>query len=80
VERLGRNKEAVQHYRDGLALNPHYCEADARVMLANALKKIGKLDEAVIEWEAVVKMEPMYPSYEKPMQDAKRELERHKDD
>lgn len=80
VECLGRLKAAVGHYRDGLTLNPHYCEADARVMLANVLKKLNQLDEAVIEWEAVVKMEPMYPSYDKPIQDAKRELERLKAD
>ncbi|MDB6028638.1 MAG: repeat protein [Verrucomicrobiales bacterium] len=77
LEQAGRLKEAVQCYRDGLALKPHYGEADSRLMLASVLKKLGRMDEAVVEWQTVASMEPMYPSYEEPMNEAKRELKNH---
>jgi protein O-GlcNAc transferase len=76
-ERSGRLDASVQSFRDGLALKPHYGEADSRMMLASVLKKLGKIDEAIIEWQCIAKMEPMYPSYNGPIEDAQRELRSH---
>ena len=76
-ERAGRLDDAVRCLRAGLALRPHYGEADSRMNLAAVLKKMGRIDEAVCEWRVVAKMEAMYPSYDEPIQDAKRELQSH---
>jgi Flp pilus assembly protein TadD len=76
-ERVGRLDDAVRCLRAGLALRPHYGEADSRMTLAGVLKKMGRIDEAVREWQVVAKMEAMYPSYDEPIQDAKRELQSH---
>ncbi|MEY2430259.1 MAG: hypothetical protein QOJ40_3144 [Verrucomicrobiota bacterium] len=77
LERVGRLDESVRSFRAGLALKPHYGEADSRMMLASVLKKLGRIDEAVVEWKGVAKMEGMYPSYDEPINDAKRELQSH---
>ena len=76
-DQAGRFDEAVQCLRAGLALKPHYGEADSRMTLAAVLKKMGRIDEAIREWKAVAKMEPMYPSYEEPIKEAKKELQSH---
>jgi tetratricopeptide (TPR) repeat protein len=77
LDRAGRLEEAVKSFRAGLALKPHYSEADCRVMLASTLKRLGKIDEAISEWRTVAEMEPMYPSYDIPIMEAKQELEHH---
>ena|SRR5687768_1633926 len=74
-EQAGRLDDAVRCLRAGLALKPHYGEADSRITLAGVLKKMGRIDEAVREWQVVAEMEAMYPSYDEPIQDAKRELQ-----
>lgn len=61
-ERQGNLKASVSCYRAGLALKPHYGEADARLGLASVLKNLGHLDEAITEWRTIASMEPMYPS------------------
>ena len=76
-ERQGRLEDAVRCYRDGLALNPYYGNADAHMGLAHVLKRLGRVDEAVREWQTVAQMEPMYPSYEWPIEEAKRELKNY---
>ncbi len=43
------------------------------MMLASILKKLGS--KAVTEWRTVAGMDPMYPSYDQPMKEAKRELQ-----
>ena len=45
--------------------------------LAHVLKRLGRIDEAVREWQTVARMEPMYPSYESPIEEAKRELKNY---
>jgi len=74
-ERQGRLEDAVRCFREGLALKPYYGNADAHMMLADVLKRLGRVDEAVCEWQVVAQMEPMYPSYEWPIEEAKRELQ-----
>jgi Flp pilus assembly protein TadD len=76
-DRQGSLEDSVRCYRDGLALKPYYGEADSRMMLADVLKRLGRIDEAVCEWQIVVQMEPNYPSYEWPIEEAKRELKNH---
>lgn len=78
VQRLrGRYHVAIRSLEAGVALKPHYAEADARLMLAEALVGAKKLKEAADQWRIVAKMEPFYPSYEWPMEEAKRKLTEH---
>ena len=76
-ERAGRLDEAAQCLRAGLDLQPHYGDADSRMTLAGVLKKMGRIDEAIREWQIISKMEAIYPSYDDPIQDAKTELKNH---
>jgi len=46
-------------------------------MLAEVLKRLGRMEEAIAEWQTVTKLQPMYPSYDAPIEDAKRELQTH---
>ncbi len=66
--------EATRCLRVGVDLKPHYGDADARLILADALWGAGRKVEAVAEWVTVSKMTPSYPSYEQPIEDAKRRL------
>ena len=76
LERAGRLNDSVQCFRDGLDLKPHYSEADSRVELASVLKKLGRIEEAIAEWQMVARMDASYPSYDAPIDDAKRELKK----
>jgi tetratricopeptide (TPR) repeat protein len=75
--RQGQFKEAIRSLQEGLALRPHYAEADARLMLAEAFECAGDLEQAVAQWRIVAQMESSYPSKEKPMEEAKRQLSKH---
>ena len=66
--------EATRCLRVGVDLKPHYGEADARLILADALWGACRKVEAVAEWMTVSKMTPSYPSYEQPIEEAKRRL------
>lgn len=66
--------QAVEALARGIALKPHYCEADARLMLADALCGAGRLRDARQQWDIVCRMQPEYPSYEQPMQEARKRL------
>jgi tetratricopeptide (TPR) repeat protein len=66
--------EAVRCLRQGVALKPHYGEADARLFLADALWLAGRRAEAEEQWLVVSKMSPMYPGYENPIREARRRL------
>jgi Flp pilus assembly protein TadD len=72
--RLRHWDEAVKNLRRGLELKPAYAEADARLFLAEALEGAGRLPEARREWRTVAEMEPSYPSYGEPMEQARRKL------
>jgi protein O-mannosyl-transferase len=52
---LGRNGEAIAHFRAGLATNE---TAEARHNLAFTLAKTGRLDEAIPEYEAALRLDP----------------------
>ena len=68
-------EQAINCLKRGIELKPHYCEADARMFLADALYEARRKREAREQWEIVSKMESMYPSYEEPINQAKRRLE-----
>jgi Flp pilus assembly protein TadD len=70
----GRYQEAIKSLEAGLALRPHYAEADARLMLAEAFECADNVAQAVAQWRIVAQMEPSYPSDGKPMKAAKRKL------
>jgi len=74
---MGCLADAIRNYRTGIALKPHYAEADARLMLADALEQSGKIQEAVSEWKIVSEMEGFYASGDKPMIEAKAKLAKH---
>jgi tetratricopeptide (TPR) repeat protein len=70
----GQYSEAINSLEAGLALNPHYAEADARLILAEAFERSGKIKEAIAQWRVVAQMRPFYPSHEKPMKEAELKL------
>jgi Flp pilus assembly protein TadD len=72
--RRGQYGNAIKSLEAGLALKPHYAEADARLMLAEAFACANNLKQAAAQWRLVARMEPSYPSDEKPMDEAKRKL------
>lgn len=81
---LGRLRSACEQYEEaiglleaGLAMKPHYAEADARLFLAEALERSGAEEKAVAQWQIVLGMEPSYPSHDKPIEEAKRKLNEH---
>ncbi len=76
----GHYAEAIGHLEAGLAMKPHYAEADTRLFLADALERSGAVDEAIAQWQVVLHMEPSYPSRHLPMEEAKRKLNEHGQD
>ena len=73
----GQYSEAIESLEAGLALKPHYAEADARLFLAEAFERSGSVEQAISQWQLVAQMQPLYPSHERPMQDAKTKLAEH---
>jgi Flp pilus assembly protein TadD len=74
----GEHEDAIKFLQTGIALRPHYAEADARLMLAEAFERAENIEQAVAQWRIVAKMEPSYPSHGKPMKEAKRKLAEHR--
>jgi tetratricopeptide (TPR) repeat protein len=74
---MGRLAEAITSFRSGLELKPHYGEADARLMLADAFERSGKIQDAITEWKMVAEMKGFYPSGDQPMIEAKAKLAQH---
>jgi Flp pilus assembly protein TadD len=70
--------EAIKALRKGIELKPHYAEADARLFLAEALLADGQKSEAIKQWKIVEEMEPNYPSDDLPMEEARKNLAKHK--
>src|ERR1700722_12898999 len=46
----GRSAEAVPFLEEGLMLKPDYAEADVRIVLAEALERLGQIDKAANLW------------------------------
>jgi len=73
----GRHAAAVHSLEDGLKLKPHYGEADARCMLAEAFERLGNIKRAAVTWRQIANMESTYPSHDRPMEEAKKKLAKH---
>jgi len=78
LAKLERHKEAVGAFRQGLKLNPCYGEISARMKLADSLKEIGKLDEAINEWQIVANTKIVWDYEEHHSEKAKQMLRKHK--
>lgn len=70
----GRFRDAIRELEQGVKLKHHYAEADARLFLAEAYEAAGDLPKARAEWFRIAKMEGHYPSYDEPMNEARRKL------
>lgn len=77
--RQRRFKEAIQLLKQGIALKPHYGFADAKLFLAEALERANRMKQARQQWREVLELEPMYPSYDEPMKEARRKLRLHRE-
>jgi Flp pilus assembly protein TadD len=77
LQKLGRWSEAIVQFEAALALQPAYCEADWRNMLAQSCLHDGQKSRAVAQWRIVAAMEPMYPSRDFPIDEARHMLEMH---
>jgi tetratricopeptide (TPR) repeat protein len=77
LQELGHWEESIIQFRAGINLKPHYCEGDARLMLAESFMKIGQKLKAIDEWRIVAAMPPEYPSYEAVPNEAKENLSKH---
>ncbi len=73
----GRFEEAVELLEQGVALKPHYGFADAKLFLADALVGSGNIEGAKEQWREVLELEPMYPSYDEPMNEAREKLSKY---
>jgi tetratricopeptide (TPR) repeat protein len=56
LHNLGRTREAIEAYRNAVELTPGY--ADARHALAGELLAANQPDEAVVQYEALARLEP----------------------
>jgi len=73
-----RFDEAIRLLESGIALKPHYGFADAKLFLAEALEGAGKIEQAKEQWREIVELEPMYPSDDEPMKEARQKLSLYK--
>ena len=74
LSKLRHWSEAAKALTRGIDLKPHDAEADARLLLAEALAGGGELNRAREQYRMDASMEPSYPSYDKPMLAAKKRL------
>ena len=71
--------EAIKALAHGIELKPHYAEADARLLLAESFLAAGQKRTAIEQWKIIVNLASEYPSYEKPIDEAKQQLKIHGD-
>ena len=64
-------------FRKGLELKPYCTEADVRVWLGEALQKNNQIEDACVEWQRVLELEPGWPSDNAPQKEAAKMLEAH---
>src|SRR5262245_14752860 len=77
LRRLGHWQQSIVQLEQGVALKPHYCESDARVMLAESYWAGGQKAKAIDQWRIVAAMKPEYPSYGAPIDEARAKLAEH---
>jgi tetratricopeptide (TPR) repeat protein len=76
-QKLGQWQQAIKLFEKALALKPAYCEADWRNMLAASYLHDGQKQRAIEQWRIVSTMEPMYPSRDTPIDEAKKKIKDH---
>lgn len=60
--RFGKSAEAVENFKDALRHRPPTWNIDTyEDCLANAYLELGRLDEAIAEYERILKLNPNYP-------------------
>ena len=60
--RNGHSAEAVENFKAALKRRPQIWDIDAyEDCLANAYLELGRLDEAIAEYERILKLNPNYP-------------------
>jgi tetratricopeptide (TPR) repeat protein len=60
--RLGKSAEAIENFKDALRHRPATWNIDTyEDCLANAYLEVGRLDEAIAEYERILKLNPNYP-------------------
>jgi tetratricopeptide (TPR) repeat protein len=74
---LEKYAEAAESLEKGLELKPHYAEADGRLMLAEVYEQLGQINKAATLWRQIIGMDSMYPSYDEPMEEARKKLAEH---
>ena len=72
--KLERYSEAALFLEEGRKLKPSYAEADATFIFAEIYKKLDKIDKASCLWNKIAGMDALYPSFDRPMAEAKRKL------
>src|SRR4051812_36125541 len=63
LQSLGHWEQSIDKFLRGLELQPHYCEGDARLMLAESYLRSSQKMRALEQWGIVAEMPPEYPSY-----------------
>ena len=61
--RGGDARAAAEHFRESLRLGPG--NADAHAGLGQALERLGRVGEALREYEAAVRLNPEHPARER---------------
>jgi len=60
--RFGKSAEAIENFKDALRHRPSTWNIDTyEDCLANAYLELGRLDEAIAEYERILKLNPNYP-------------------
>lgn len=77
LQKLGHWSKSIQLFEMAISLQPSYCEADWRNMLAASYLKDGRTQSAIEQWSIVAAMEAAYPSHDAPIDEAKRMLKVH---
>src|SRR5207244_6462262 len=58
----GRAEEAIEHFKEALRHKPAIWNLDPfEDCLANAYLEVGQLDQAIAEYERILKLNPNYP-------------------
>ena len=73
----GRSAEAVDFLEQELSLKSHYAEPDGQFALSQVYESLGEIGKAATLWRKILKMESAYPSYDRPMEEAKKKLAEH---
>ena len=53
LQKLGHWKQSILPLEKGIDLKPHYCEGDARLVLAESYLNAGYKSKAIAQWKLV---------------------------